>query len=81
MESQKAYIVGIHHACPRVGVPGEIIGVKFVKPNEGLYERLCYVVMWHDFIEDEIPVSDIENGSYIVITFDDVLSGRFKIKG
>ena len=73
MKRDKAYLVGIHRYSFKSGVPGEIIGVEIVKPDDKLEPRLCYHVRWHDQVEDWIAV---DGGHFKIISFTDILNGN-----
>ena len=70
--TNQAYCVGVHRYSFRAGIPGLIIGVKWVTPTS--YEpRLCYRVKYADGIEDYKTIKD---NDFQIITFDDILKGN-----
>lgn len=83
MEKESAYIIGIHKDTFRCGIPAKIIGVIFMTPNgnkQTYQTRLCYQICFDDDIFDEVPVSDIENGNYKIVSFTDIYTGKWKEK-
>jgi len=74
MTRDKAYLIGTHKYSSKSGIPAEIIGVEFIKPEGDLNVRLCYHIQWADMVEDWIPISD--NSNYKIVSFDDILQGN-----
>ena len=73
-----AYLVGTHEHSFRRGVPGHIIGVKIVSPDN-LDKRLCFHIRFADDAEDYVAVDDSIN--YEIISFDDIINGNIpKVK-
>lgn len=71
--TDKVFYVGTHHASFNAGVPGEVIGMVFVRPRPDLDRRLCYHVQWANGAEDYCVVED--KNTYELIGFADILSG------
>ena len=67
MKTRQAYLVGAHRRSFRQGEAALIIGVKLIQPPN-LIERPCYEILFDDGTFDFIPISDVNNGSYIIIS-------------
>jgi hypothetical protein len=76
MKRDKAYLVGVHRYSFKSGVPGEIIGVEIITPDNEK-PRLCYHVQWPDMEEDWFAIEDIPN--YKIISFNDILKGNIHV--
>ena len=61
---EKAFLVGTHDYSFRPGVPAEITGVLWVKPD-GLDLRICYAIRFADGYEDYVPMADAVNFNII----------------
>ena len=83
MEKESAYLIGIHEALFRCGIPAKVTGVIFMTPNgnKKTYKtRLCYEICFDDGFIDQVPVIDIENGNYKLVSFTDLYTGKWKGK-
>jgi len=74
---EKAYLVGTHHYCFRAGTPSEIIKVVVGTPDKKSSPRICYEVEYSDGIKDYVPISEV-GINYEIITFKDIIKGKFK---
>jgi hypothetical protein len=61
MKIKKAFYVGTNDFSYKPGEKGEIIGLKWVRPESDLPWRLCYIVLFADGAVDLSPVNDTEN--------------------
>ena len=61
MRITKVFYVATNDYGFRPGEKGEIIGIKWVKPESDLPWRVCYIVLYKDGTTDLVPTCDIEN--------------------
>jgi hypothetical protein len=80
MEKESAYLIGIHKDSFRCGIPAKITGVCFMTPGVNYKHRLVYEICFDDYVTDEVPLSDIENGNYKLVSFTDLYTGKWKEK-
>ena len=76
MESNKAYLVGIHPYYFRCGEPAEIIGVVIATPKDS-EPRPCFHIRFEDGEEDYIPLSDFN--CHKIISEKEVLEGKIPV--
>lgn len=82
MKVEKIYLIGVNSNCFRCGEIAEIIGVNICTPFiKGIVDipqepRICYHIMFNDYIEDYVPKSEIDFGNYEFVTLDEIINGE-----
>ena len=66
-QEQPAYIVASHYHSFRPGESARIIDVVYYRPECDFEFRFCYKVVYSDFVEDLIPLSEVEKGHYALV--------------
>lgn len=84
MKAEKLYLIGIHMHSFRVGAPAEIVGVKMCTPTAPtfpfgsvpvpLLARACYHIRFDDGKEDYVPIKEVDDGRYELMTLKEILT-------
>jgi hypothetical protein len=79
MKTEDVYLIGHHYAVFRGQEPRRVIGLKMVTHYKNglidlpLQPRLCHHVRFEDGQEDYVPVTETQNGNYLIRTLQDLL--------